>query len=100
MHWNDVAVAGRCQRNQAHIEKRTGDRLIVVKCYSLDRILIYQPDKKKECRKGHCDQQVQKDRSDNSVIRDTTSPEYGLSDHDSQSAGDDQPRAGQYVKME
>ena len=66
------------RRNQAHIEKGAGDRLIVVKCYSLDRILMSQSDKKKKRRKSYCDQQVQQNRSDNSVIRDATSPEHGL----------------------
>ena len=34
------------------------------------------------------------------MIGDTASPEHGLSDHDFQSAGDDELCAGQYVEVE
>ena len=74
--------------------------MIIVKCYSLNRPGTRQADESKQRRKGHRDQQVQKDRSDNPVIRYAASPEHSLSDHARQGACDDEPGASQYVKME
>ena len=99
VHGNDIPVTGRCQGGKAQIEKCAGECRVVLKRDPLECIWNRQADKREQRCEGHRNQQVQKDRSDDSVIGDATSPEHRPSDHNSESDRDDKPCGGQQVQV-
>ena len=99
VHGNDIPVTGRCQGDKAQIEKCAGECRVVLERDPLECIWNRQADKREQRCEGHRNQQIQKDRSDYSVIRDAASPEHCPSDHNSESDRDDKPCGGQQVQV-
>lgn len=99
MHRNDVAVSCRRQGDEAQIENRVCKARIVFEGYSLESIGKRQANKYEQGPERDSDKQVQQDRAYNSMVGDSATSEYSLSNDHSERDRNGEPSASQSVEI-